>query len=364
VNPDLTADAGPLEPGLSELFGMLTSPGDGSELAGEQEALTMFGQNARAAGAPAPGRSRLAAGSRRTAARGRWGIRVAAAATIALSGGFAGAAYASALPAPVQHIAYKVLGFAGVPDSHNGHGSSSSHQPTGPAGGHQNYPAAAGGKSPSARAGSASAKPGAGAAPKPSSAAAAGPDRLSASAARSQITAGSSLVISGVLENPAGAAIPGASVTLLERPALERTWRVVRQAETNASGNVAVTLPVLGVNAALMLTGPGGSSSPVVAVTVVPPVDTQLVLGAKDLHDGLIVSTQYAHQGNIVVLEKEAADGSWVAVRQKRLNVNGQAEFLLNGRSLQDEMIRVVLLATPRHAQSISYPVTVPAPVA
>src|ERR1019366_10201028 len=48
-------------------------------------------------------------------------VRVLAAAVpVALACGFAAAGYAAVLPAPVQHVAYRVLGFAGVPDVHRG----------------------------------------------------------------------------------------------------------------------------------------------------------------------------------------------------------------------------------------------------
>lgn len=40
-----------------------------------------------------------------------------AAAALVIIGGIAGAAYAAVLPAPVQHIAYRMLGRIGVPDT-------------------------------------------------------------------------------------------------------------------------------------------------------------------------------------------------------------------------------------------------------
>ena len=142
-------------------------PATPDELAGEQDALAMFRANvvhprARCLPArscrPVPAGTAFrrppaspGAGSRRSAARVRpplrWGIRLAAAGTLAL-GGTAAAAYATALPAPVQHIAHAVLGFAGVPDDSRGSAPSPHrhHHHTGrpPAGRRRVRPGAAG----------------------------------------------------------------------------------------------------------------------------------------------------------------------------------------------------------------------------
>jgi hypothetical protein len=371
VDANLPADIGPLDPGLSELFQTLTSGPRPGELAGEQAALAMFRENQSPAAALSPGRFSRARRrtSRLSGAPGRWGMRLTAAAAVVLSGGFAAAAYAAVLPAPVQHAAYRVLGFAGVPDTHHHHHHAGSappgqNQAGGPGG--PSRSSAPAGRSPSAGAsprGSASATtPASTAAASPSSSAAAAPDRLSASVADAQIVAGSSLTISGRLTTAAGAGVPGTTVRLLRRgrPGI---WRQAGTGQTDANGNVAVLDPLLGGNAVFELAGPDGVASPAVVITVLPPVDAELSVGAKGLHDVLVVSTQYAHRGNLVVLQRELADGSWVTVREQRLNAAGKTRFLVSGRNLKNDQIRVVLSATPRHGESASNPVTVPPPV-
>ncbi len=379
MNSDLPAETGSLDPGLGELFRALTAGPTGSERAGEQAALGMFRENVRPAAAPAggrgrfgstAGRSRRGTGRSRGGAPARWGIRLVAAATLVLSGGLAAAAYAAALPAPVQHLAYDVLGGIGVPDTqNNGHANSSPQSPgrTGPPGGHH-HSKTPGTQSPAPPGGTKSAQPvahtSAPASPSPSTSAAAGPDRLSAATAAGQVTAGSSVVISGTLTTSAGPGVPGTTVTLLKRPGRQTTWRAVGIAKTDSAGNVAFTIPLLGANAAFELAGPGVVVSSPVAITVIPPVDTVLIPGATGVRDVLVVSTQYAHAGNIVVLQKQTAGGVWVSLRRQTLTAAGKTRFLLNGRHLQNEMVRVVLLAGPRHGESISAPVTVPPPVA
>ncbi len=131
-------DAGSADPGLSALFGDLTSPATSDELAGQQAAMAMFAgasavraqtQDLGITQSPAPHRPR-----QRTAARGHsrrprrrpvrvGGRLVAAAGVLALAFGFAAAGYAEVLPAPLQRVAYQILGFAGVPDSPHGAGS-------------------------------------------------------------------------------------------------------------------------------------------------------------------------------------------------------------------------------------------------
>jgi hypothetical protein len=95
------------DPGVSALFRGLTSDPTWDELAGERAALTMFRSVYEQ---PATVRSH-----RR---RWRFGGRLGAAGTVvAMVGGFTAAAYAQALPAPVQHAAHQVLGWAGIPNS-------------------------------------------------------------------------------------------------------------------------------------------------------------------------------------------------------------------------------------------------------
>lgn len=96
--PDLDL-AEPADPALDGLVRALTADGTADELAGRPAALAMFRDSRRR-----PRRLRLAV-SMSTAA-----------AAVVLAGGLA-AAYAAALPAPVQHIASRMLGSIGVPDA-------------------------------------------------------------------------------------------------------------------------------------------------------------------------------------------------------------------------------------------------------
>ena len=59
---------------------------------------------------------------------------------------------------------------------------------------------------------------------------------------------------------------------------------------------------------------------------------------------------------------KQAADGSWLYLRSRRLDASGQASFGLSGTRLQNREVRVVLTATVRHGAAASSPVTVPPP--
>jgi hypothetical protein len=172
MSPDELGPDAVGQPGLQELLRTLTSPATAGELAGEQDALTMFRANVRApASAPAAepgltavngtavaadalaaasdltgtdpgaavpppaaggtrpmrqllsrraGRPRAGwprAGRQAGAARGIPRLRLAAVTATVVVGGFATAAYMAVLPAPVQHAVYLVGHDIGVPDS-------------------------------------------------------------------------------------------------------------------------------------------------------------------------------------------------------------------------------------------------------
>src|ERR1019366_8208516 len=149
-------------------------------------------------------------------------VRVLAAAVpVALACGFAAAGYAAVLPAPVQHVAYRVLGFAGVPDVHRGRPASAGSHPGGPA------PAR-----------SASPTPGR---PQRSAAAAA---RLSVTVARGRIAAGTGEVFVGWLTDH-GRAVQGAKLSLSERAAGHPAWRPAGDATTGPDGRAVLTVPAL-----------------------------------------------------------------------------------------------------------------------
>jgi hypothetical protein len=367
MTSDLPGEPGALDPGLDQLFRTLTAAATPAELAGEHDALAMFRANVGLPAGPAlaPGRTDAEpAGSRKSARLlrfpVRWSVRLAAAATLALCGG-AAAAYAAVLPAPVQHLAHTVLGFAGVPDTHQkpppGPGNSG-HYAGSAAGPHVTSP---GQLTPTPGTSSGSAPTATSAASAPPTASAPGPLLLSATAASAQITAGSEVVIGGRLTR-SGTGVQGVTVMLVERLAGQVSWHVAGSGQTTTDGNVAVTVPALTANAVFRLTVPGAAPSPAVVVTVSPPIAAVLDVGAAGLPDSLVVSTQYARRGDVTVLEVLAPDGSWVFLRSRRLDASGQTAFSLSGKRLTNREVRVVLLGTVRHAAAVSSPVTVPPP--
>jgi hypothetical protein len=348
-------DLGPVDPGVDQLFRTLTAPAAPGELAGEQQALAMFRAN-RPPSAPVARPARPVVGPARRPARQRF--RLAGAALVVAVIGLAAAAYTAILPAPVQNFAYRDFGFLGVPAHHHAKprptSTTSSHSVP-PGGRHRTSPArSAPASSPSART---SPRP----TVSPSPTAAPGSDLLSATASASNITAGGPVTIDGTLTK-AGKDIAGATVKLLERPARQARWHVVGTGQTNSAGNVAVSVSALATNAAFRLKGPDGARSPVVRVTVSPPITIDLEPGAQAVRDVLVVTTQYARPGNVVVLQVQSATGNWVDLRSRRLNPSGDTQFVLDGRRLKNKSIRVELLPTARHASSLSNQVTVPAP--
>ena len=116
MKADPPGDLGPGAPGLDQLLGLLTAGPTPDELARQTATLAMFRQNVRPAAA-----------RRRALITRRVQFAVAA---VALVIAFAGAAYAEALPAPVQHVAYRVLGFVGVPDAPRHSSAQVGHRPS------------------------------------------------------------------------------------------------------------------------------------------------------------------------------------------------------------------------------------------
>jgi len=379
MSTDLPGGASSADPGIDQLFQILTAGPTQNELADEQSALAMFRANISMPASPArpaPDRPSPASPADRRAPRrsvrhpfggaARWGLRVVVAGVIALGGGMTAAAYAAVLPTPVQNLAHQVLWFAGVPQSHHQrhlgtspgrsqHASAPSGQSGGSPGGQGQSSPAPAKTGPSARK-SASPKP----SPSPSSAAT-GPEVLSAAASSPNIMAGAQPVIDGRLTR-SGTGISGVTVTLVERTLGQPLWHTVGTGQTTSAGNVVVTGPSLITNAVFRLRIAGVAHSPSVLVTVTPVVDVTLTPGAAKLRDLLAVSTQYAHRGNVVWLQVQSADGSWVSLRAKRLTAAGDATFILSGKRLAGESVRVLLVATLRHASATSNTATVPAP--
>jgi hypothetical protein len=295
-----------------------------------------------------------------------WGIRLAAAVVIVLAVAMASAAYTAALPQPVQLLAHRVLGFAGVPNPpRSGHPGGSPRHPRGaPTSG--NSGSSPGQATPGNSAHARTPSPPAhksrapSASPSPSPSAATGPAQLSASASSAEIPAGSQVVIDGQLTR-SGAGVPGVTVQLVERLVGHPFWHLAGAGQTTADGNVAVTVSAVPANAVFRLRVRGVAHSANVLVTVIPPVTATLTPGAAGLRDVLAVTTQYAHRGNVVQLEVSSG-GSWTYLRQQRLNAAGKTVFVISGKRLKNLEVRVVLLATARHGASISNTETVPPP--
>jgi hypothetical protein len=352
---DLTDETGIHEAGVDELLRALTGPAEPAELAGEQSALAMFrsvtpsadahhGAGRAAGWAAAPGRF----ATRQIRRPVRWNLRLVAAAAVVLCGGMTAAAYAAALPAPVQRLAHEVFQFAGVPNSQAGSGGAAGH---GAPGGHPTgVPASLGSPAPSG------AVPSVGAA-APS--AGAGAAVLSAAANAAQVTAGTGVLITAQLSWP-GHALAGLTMTVLERPALTAVWHVVGSAPASAAGNAVVVVPVVATDAVFRVAISGVAVSPAVRVNVVPAVSLALAAGSGTT-DVLTVGVPYAQPGDVVVLQISAHGGAWSYLRQGTLTVLHRASFVLSTTRLGNDEVRAVLLPTGLHDESVSAPITVPA---
>lgn len=368
LHPD---ELGSAEPGLEQLLRTLTSGGTPGELTGEQAAMAMFRANVRAPATDAPTlvhpvlepagtRPRRPRRPRRQPVKvGFPRLRVAAITAAALVGGFAAAAYAAVLPAPVQHIAYQAFHVLGVPDVRHSHASGGA--PGGvragqPSGGPQPGQSGASGNP----AGPSSQPSGPSAQPSRSTSAPSGPAVLSAQAASADIPAGTSATINGMLTlggTPGG----GVYIRLLAHAAGRAGWLQVGRTQTNAQGDVSFMTPVLRRNTEFVLAGAGGARSTFVAVTVLPRVSATLITGPKGVKDYVTVGTSYARKGDVVLLQV-LQGGTWVTVKQGVLTAVGRVTFAVSATERQGEELQAVLLATSLHGEATSPPVTVPPP--
>jgi hypothetical protein len=267
-----------------------------------------------------------------------------AAATIALAGGVA-AAYAAVLPAPVQHIAYRVLGKIGVPDTHGPPSASpvpgltASAPPPAPA------PAAT---ACGCRTGG------------PAGAAAM---NLVLAADRTQIPANGDVVFSGLLA-PGGRPEPGVVVRLLERVDGHPGWRAVGRAVTDRGGEVSLTVRHLTGNASFRLVAAGGTASlasPPIQVTVIPPVDLYLVRGQLPDLETLTARAWFAEPGDAAELQELSA-GVWYQIGKQVISQDHLATFTVLIPASGDLEYRVVIPATIAHGSSVSDQLRVTAP--
>jgi hypothetical protein len=362
------------EPGVDELLGLLASEPLRAELAGRDAAAAMFRENFRAA-SPTGDRKALSR-DRRLARRDRRALRrhvrrarlLVAVVVVLIIGGFAGAAYSAALPAPVQHIAYHVLGFAGVPDTHRGppHRSAAPHprhsQPAPPPSS-SSAPATPVSTRPSGTP-SGSPKPGKGkTSPSPSRrpkpfrpAPPSGPVHVTATAAHDKIAAGAAETFTASLTRPDGSGVRGGQLTLIEHDAGESGWREAGQATTGADGRAVLTVSGLTVSATFRVTGPDDVQSQPMRVIVVPQVSLTISAASHGTSVALVARSPLADPGDRIVLQVQSG-GHWVSKRIRRLDQAGKTRFAVRaGREY-----RVVLLGTIAHGRSVSGPVQAPA---
>jgi hypothetical protein len=388
MTSDLPEDLTAGDPGLERLFLTLASPGTASELAGERAALTIFQTNVHPpvngsalntaatramptlpVADPAAGRAGGTRPSRlprlRAAAGNR--IRVVAVAAAALLG-FAAAAYAQALPAPIQHIAHDILPGAPAPRHQpptpgpSGPGSAGTtgyhHRGHSPGGSH---PAPSGSPGPSR---SGSPGPTHGTKPRPSTSpttSAAGTPVLTAqSGSGNQIPAGTSATITGLL-TVGGTAEAGVTVNLFEHSAGTPGWSKVGTAKTNAQGAVTFPTPDLSTNSRFRLDDSAGTVSSPVVFTVVPEITATIKYGPRGVSDYVTVATTDAQTDNVVHIQVFQG-GAWVTLRSGLLDANGRYTFTISATNRAGAEIQIVLAATRLHAAATSNQITVGPP--
>ena len=69
---------------------------------------------------------------------------------------------------------------------------------------------------------------------------------------------------------------------------------------------MAISVPALVANAVFRLNDPRHAGQPERTVTVSPPIAAVLNVPAGGLQDTLVVSTEYAHRGNVVALQVQS----------------------------------------------------------
>ena len=331
-------EPGSREPGLDHLIRALTADGYPRELAGRDAALAAFRTARRERRRWAHPPLRLSGSPRLMSAR----LSAVAAALVAAIAGVTAAAYAQALPAPVQHIAYSVLAPLGVPDSPS---------PTSPARS-GNQPGSAPG-SPAHHVHGAASPSASCPCPAPTSSRAIAGSVLVLSVARAQLPADAADVFSGKLTYH-GHPEPGVQVQLLEQAANVPRWRLVATEVTGRGGRVRFGVPHLTRNAAFLLAVPNGARSVQMTVTVIPHVLLWQVPGHAT--DRLVASARFGDPGDVVVLQ-ELSGGTWRSVATQTLGAGHRATFEVPASASPGPYYRVVLQATGTHGPGVSRPV-------
>jgi hypothetical protein len=285
------------------------------------------------------------------------------------AGGVA-AAYATALPSPVQHAVHTVLGPIGVPDSHPsvaiGAGSgqrsggtagpSSLSNPTGTAGGDSSGRTAGqqvqDGPSLATRNGIAGNEDS-----NANTAPALPPPNLTVRASAQVVQAASTgLELFGTLSEARNLSAGSRLIGAYAESAAQTGWVLVGSAEANADGSVTIPLKPIDVTTNFELQGPLGSRSQPVTVAVVDPVTlTQERPTSGQPTPVLIAAVSAAAPGDTVVLQQREQD-QWVSVQTAKLGTDRRADFFPTNLS---GTFRAVLEMTSEHLQSISAPIEV-----
>jgi len=340
VSTGFANEPGSREPGLDQLIAALTADGHPHELTGRDAALAAF----RAA---------------RTQPRRRMGPRIVpgasarvsavAAALIAAFAGLTAAAYAKALPAPMQHIAYNVFSPLGVPDNQSTPAGHSIRPPK------RSVPHRRAGQ-PTAASPSPSASP---SCPCPTRTAhpAVKGSALALNAARVQLPANGWDRFTAKLTYH-GHPEPGVRIRLLEQKADSAAWVLAGSGVTGGGGRVRVGIPHVKQNATFRFAGPDGVGSTSISVTVIPRV-LMWRAPSQPGTDRLVAAARFGDAGDIVELQK-LAGGTWQNAASGVLDGNHRASFTMPANQSGGHYYRVQLAATNVHGASVSAPVFVP----
>lgn len=324
---------GSREPGLDQLIRALTADGHPSELAGADAALAAF-------------RAAQSRPRRRTGFRLLPGaparVSAVAAALIAAFAGLTAAAYAKALPAPVQHIAYSVFSPLGVPDNQNAPASHPNRTLGHPAGhvhpgrGHASSAPSPGPSCPCPTASPHRALTG---------------SALAVTVARVQLPANGWDQFTGRL-TLRGRPESGIRLRLLERPAGSPRWIPAGSGLTGGHGRIRLGVSHLTQNATFRFAGPHGLRSDPVSVTVIPRV-LLWQAAARPGRNRLVASARFGDPGDAVELQKRSA-GAWHKVASGDLNTAHRASFVLPASQSGGHYYRVQLAATNSHGAAVS----------
>ena len=133
--------------------------------------------------------------------------------------------------------------------------------------------------------------------------------------------------------------------------------------QTNADGNVAIHVAALTANAVFRLKIPGAPPSAAVRTSSSRLSLPSSIPARRTLETRSWSARSTRTAGTSWYFRSSPPKGSWIYLRSKRLNAAGQTMFILSGTRLKNREVRVVLLATVRHAASVlQNPILVPAP--